>query len=321
MTTPNAPLSPLAAAIAKSRTCRTQLTAEQIQTGVAEIRQLDRHSERKANSGCAQAVIGVLGIFFGFVTAAVTEQPAFLLISLGAVVWILLSLARYFLSKKSDFENRRYELLAKVVELLSKDMSPDAQLDLALNLLPQNDKSKFTHKGKAGHWNVQHYHDSWLSLEGRLLDGTKFSLHLAEKHQARSRMKRSSRGKMKYKSKSKNSSEATLFLKVKAEKYPQLAALGEGVQAAVQLPYWAHPKSVEVNGETLMLRVTTPTAWKVDGPPAPADEKAAPKKKPQQQGSHADGVELVMSMFLSLYQVLNLSRAIQKSSSPGGPAQ
>lgn len=315
MTTPHESMSPLAAAIAKSRTCRIQLTAEQIKAGIAEIRQLDRASEKKATSGCTQAAIGVLGIFIGLVTTAVTEQPVFLLISLSSLIWILVSIARYFLSQKGDYENRRYELVGKVTELLGKDMSPEATFDLGLNLLPQNDKSKFSHKGKAGHWDVKHYHDPWLTLEGRLLDGTKFSLHMAEKHQARSRRKRGRSGKWKFKSKSKNSSEATLYLKVKAEKYPQLAALGESAQAAVQLPPWAAPKAVEVDTESLTLRVTTPTAWKVEAPALTKDEVAAKKNDVRKPGSQADGVELVMSMFLSLYQVLNLSRAMQKRQS------
>lgn len=316
MTTPAAPLSPLGAAIAKSRTCHIQLTAAQIRVGIAEVRLLDQQSEKKSASGCTHAFIGAVGIIGGCFASAIAENPALLLVSLASLIWVIISVARRLIAGKTNFENRRYELLAQVTELLSKDMSPDAQFDLALNLMPQDDQSKFSHKGKSGRWDVKHYHDPWLTLEGRLLDGTKFSLHMAEKHQARSCRKRGRSGKMKFKSKSKNSSEATLFLKIKGDRYQQLATLGESAQGAVQLPPWAQTKVLDVTDESLTLRVTTPTSWKV----MPAASEAKPEdakqpKEPAYQGNYADGVELVMAMFLSLYQVLNLSRAIQKRQS------
>lgn len=315
MSTPNAPLSPLAAAIAKSRTCHCQLTADDIQRGVAEIRQLDKRSEKNRSRGCLFSVLGIAGTFGSFFVAAILNMPVLLLGSLASVVVVIWSIALNLLNRKTDFENRRYELVAKVTDLLGKDMSPDAQFDLALNLLPQDDKSKYVRDGKAGRWNVKHFHDPWLVLEGRLLDGTKFSVHMAEKHQARSCRKRGRSGKMKFKSKSKNSSEMTLYLKVKSEKYPQLATLGEAAQGAVQIPTWAAIKSLDVTAESLNLRVTTPTAWNVEPPPPPADAATDNKKPKLRSNTSADGSELVMSMFLSLYQILNLARAISKRQS------
>ncbi len=316
MSTPDAPLSPMAAAIAKSRTCHCQLTAADIQSGVAEIRQLDKRSERNRSRGCMMAVLGIAGVFGGFFLAGILNMPALLLVPLGSLVLTIWSIGVSLINRKTDFENRRYELVAKVVQLLSKDMSPDAPFDLALNLLPQDDKSKYVRDGKAGRWNVKHYHDPWLVLEGRLLDGTKFSIHAAEKHQARSCRKRGRSGKMKFKSKSKNSSEMTLYLKVKSEKYPQLATLGESAQGAVQIPIWAAIKSLDVTEESLNLRVTTPTAWTVEPPPLRdlSNDSGSKKPKPRSNTS-AEGSELVMSMFLSLYQILNLARAISKRQS------
>lgn len=292
------PVSPIGQAIAADCCCHCQSSVAQIQQAVIEIRALDALSERKQQQGCIGAAVGMLGILIGTFTAAIADIPVLMLFSLLSLIGVIVAVSIRIRHGKTNFDNRRYELLAQVAQLLAKDMGSAGLFDVSLNLLPQDHKSKFVRDGKSGAWSVKHYYDPWLALEGRFLDGTKFSLHMAEKHQARSKRKRSSRGKIKFKSKSKQSSEITLHLKVKPEKHPALETLRESAAGALKLPLWAHTKDIEVQPESLTLRVTTTMKWEV----GTTHDKYS-----------ANGIELVMSMFLSLYQVLNLSRAIQKS--------
>ncbi len=301
MTTPTnepQPLTELAQAVAQHRKSTCQTTAAELLKSIGEIRKLDQSSEKKQSSGCAQAVLSMLIALAAFGGAAFMNSGWPLLIALAAVVYAIVSVSKSLLSQKTNFENRRYELIAQLVGILSTDMSPAEPIQLAINLLPQDDKSKHSGKGEAGHWTVNHFHDPWLTLESRLLDGTKFSLHMAEKHQRRSRWKRGRSGKSKHKVKTKNSSEVSLFLKVKPEKYRQLEQLGASAHEAIKLPDWADIKSLEIDSQTLSLRVTTRRAWQVGTSETP---------------TQADGTQLVGSMFLSLYQVLTLSREIGKA--------
>ena len=301
MTTPTnepQPLTELAQAVAQRRKSTCQVTAAELLQSIGEIRQLDQSSEKTQSSGCVVAVLCVLAAFLSVAGGAVYETPWPLLIAVAAVGFGIVSVSKSLLSRKTNFENRRYELIAQLVGMLSTDMSPAEPIQVAINLLPQNDKSKFRGKDKTGRWTVSHFHDPWLTLESRLLDGTKFSLHMSEKLQQRTCWKRGRSGKMKHKSKSKNSSEVALFLKVKPEKYPQLEQLGATAHEAIKLPDWADIKSLEIDSQSLSLRVTTSKSWQV-----------GTGEKPTQ----TDGTQLVSTMFLSLYQVLTLSREIGKS--------
>ena len=88
-------------------------------------------------------------------------------------------------------------------------------------------------------------------------------------------------------------------LKPKPSKHTQLDRLAPGVADAVQLPGWAALKSIEVEGGVLLLKASVKSDWSV-----PAARHGLPGR---------DGVQLIAMMFLSLYQVVNLSKVLTKA--------
>lgn len=200
-----------------------------------------------------------------------------------------------------DLEVRRYELLAHLLKLLQVDIAATEPLSLELDLRSATDWAKFRGEGKTRTgWTVKHYVDPWLSLQGRLLDGTHFRVELTERVDRRNRAKRNSRGRTKYKSKVLSDAIAKVQLRVKPERYQHLERLGPHARNAVQLPKGTQLKSLGVQEDRITLTVLVSSPW---------DFKDTEK-------GQVNAVRMVAMMFLSLYQVLNLSRAIDKKALP-----
>ncbi|HSP79263.1 MAG TPA: hypothetical protein VLQ93_12080, partial [Myxococcaceae bacterium] len=145
---------------------------------------------------------------------------------------------------------------------------------------------------------VTYYQDPWLSLRGRLLDGTHFQLGMVQKLQKRSRWVRNYRGKNKYKSKSKERALAWVQLRVKPEKHPQLEQLGRQARGAVRLPPGSSIRGLDVTAESISLEVVVGHDWEAAG--AGIEKENASR--------------LFAMMLMSCYQVLNLSRSLGKKS-------
>ena len=197
---------------------------------------------------------------------------------------------------KIDLDNRRYELVAGVVRLLSADISSDALLTVAKDFRDHDHRDKRLPTRYVGDWNNSSYIDHWLQLRGRLLDGTKFTIRLIEKQQLRRRQKISASRKQKTKTKTKTSSEAILTLKVKPKRYPRVTAQHDVMGQYVKMPEWAVLKSVDVSGPQLTLRSTTTSVW------------TAGSKSPKEGETKCDGVQWVAMMLVSFYEMLKRSR-------------
>lgn len=101
---------------------------------------------------------------------------------------------------------------------------------------------------------------------------------------------------MKHKTKTKTASEFALRLKPKAKRYQHLTDIGRDVRSVVQLPPSVDLKGITVQDGGLVLKVKCKRPW-TEG------------EKGRQNSS---GSRIVAMMFLSLYQVLNLSRRMTK---------
>lgn len=219
---------------------------------------------------------------------------------LGLVIFGLISRSRATDADKLDLESRRYELMDTVLKLVGEDIADEAQLTLHMDMRPATHPSKKQRQGKVGSWNVTYYLDPWLRLSGKLCDGTRFKLAMVEKHQERTKIKRSRRGKIKRKSKQKSSTETLLQLTPKPGRYSQLQAIGGDARGAIQLPENVTVKALDASAESLSLRTLTDWRW----------NSALPKGGSL---SGLSGPHLVSLMFLSLFQVLNLSRHLDRS--------
>lgn len=279
--------------LSKSRRFQGQLTTQQLTSSLADLEDLDKTSEKKKTTGSLLIFGGIVLLVVGVVVAFGVEMPmlggACAIAGIGIVIWGIIIRSA---AGRTDFEDRRYQLLGQLTRLLSADMDPDATIDVQLDLDKVNAGNKLVRKGKAGPWNVKFYEDTWLSLRGQLLDGTRFTVSLTEKHQDRSRTKRSASGKLKHKSKTKSGVLAIVSLKPKEKRYPNAGQLGAQARGAVQLPQMVELKDLSTRDNVLTLKAASKTGWTVES-----------------------GVQLLSQMLLSLYQVLNLSRQIDKAQS------
>ncbi len=290
----------------KSHVYGARATTRQLLADIAQLRDLDKLSEKQQRRWTMVALAGVLltvgSIIIGVVTGFSIPLlvVGLLLLSVGALITgIVMSV----LHGRMNYDNKRYEMLNGVLDLLGRDTHPDAVLHVRMDLRNPNHQQKFRTTGQAGPWKVRYFEDPWMNVQGRLLDGTAYQLTMIEDFQSRSRWKRSASGKNKHKTKTKTATTWVLRLRTKPDKHPYIGQLSPDVAGAVQLPPWVTLKSVEAKGNTLVLKVNAKTAWHV----APT-----PGRRPSQ-----DGLAVVAMMFLSLYQVVNLSRRLAKAQDKG----
>ena len=283
---------------------------------LSSMRHMDKRIEKTRKrylllclAGGVSAVLGVILCFaasssFGSNGLFVALGGLLLLAGLPALIWGAICLNS---SSMRDVPDRRYEAALGILKLVSKDLERDSLVNIHLDCRPHNHKSKKVRTGKVSYWNVKFHVDSWLVLRGSFADGTKFSMMLIEKHQDRSRKKRSASGKIKHKSKIKTSSEAILQLKIKPKKNPEMVSGWQGKAksktAAVRLPEWTQRKSLDAQGDRITLRSTTKSSWDVINPSSKSGAKV-----------QRDGVKWMAMMFLSLYGVLDATRSNQKES-------
>ncbi|MDA7492568.1 hypothetical protein OAM37_00915 [bacterium] len=297
----------------KTLVYKSKSSPETVIAQLSSLRSMDKKIEetRKKYSivllaGGLAFVGGFLGILAldGLGAGIVGLIVVLLLMAGGALAFIW---GMYCLNANSmqDVPDRRYEAALGILKLVRKDLAQDSLVEIQVDCRPHNHKSKKVRTGKVSYWNVKYHVDNWFVLRGAFADGTKFSMMLIEKHQDRSRTKRSASGKIKHKSKTKIASEAILRFKIKPKKNPDLRDGWQGRvksnHAAVRLPNWTQRKSLDAKGDRITLRSTTKSSWD-------AVNRAQQGKKKVER----DGVKWMAMMFLSLYGVLDAAKPNSK---------
>ena len=281
---------------------------------LSSLRSMDKKIEEKRKRfvlisamGGASTALGALLVFVAAGSGSIGWLMAcgvLLAVGVPLLIWGISSLSG---DAMRDVPDRRYEAALGILKLLSKDLARDSLVNIQLDCRPHNHKTKKVRTGKVGYWDVKFHVDHWLVLRGGFADGTKFSIMLIEKQQDRSRKKRSASGKIKHKSKTKTASEAILRLKIKPQKNPDLRDGWQGratsSTAAVRLPKWTLPKSLDAQGDRVTLRSTTKSSWDAVNPGNQGGAKV-----------QRDGVKWMAMMFLSLYGVLDAAKSNSKES-------
>ncbi|MEI7700436.1 MAG: hypothetical protein WCK86_11615, partial [Planctomycetia bacterium] len=221
-------------------------------------------------------------------------RTAMVLIGIGLPLTVMgvLLLFRY---RRLNLDNRRYELVFGLLSLLRKDMAVAARVNVAIDFTPHIHKSMLARTGKMGAWDTRYFVHPWLQITGVLVDGTRFTLKLIERHQDRHKVKINPRGKRKHKSKTKTSSEAILTLKVRLKRYPGFESLSGGLADSLRMPPWVQLKSVNANGRLLTLRTVTTSPWNVPG-------------SDSDRTTEHDGTNWIAVMFLNLYGLLDSAK-------------
>ena len=119
--------------------------------------------------------------------------------------------------------------------------------------------------------------------------------------------KRSRSGKIKFKSKTKKGFEAELLLRFKPDKYRHMATLKADAAEAIQVPEPVVVKRVRFDDRAIGVKVAHKGEW-----------RASPVDGDRERGeAGADATRTLAMMMLSLYQVLQLSKAIDKDAASG----
>lgn len=262
------------------------LSPEEIVRDLEALRVLDGEAEAEVAAACGAAWKWVLLLAVGVFTI-----PFFVGIPLVIIaVWRLYKCnRRHTAASARDVDNRRYETLLLTLKRLTPDLPAREPLRVRLDLTPFSSDAKQTGTSKIGVWDVRHFRDAWLSLEGTLLDGTQFRFLLTEISQIRHKSYRSRSGKWKSKSKTKTTTLCLLDLRTKLKRYGDLSAFAEQAPGAVKLPEGALVKRLHLEGRRLSLRTATKVAW---------------------EGKWA--VNWIALQFLSAYQILNLARHVAR---------
>jgi hypothetical protein len=279
---------------------------------LADVRAFDKTAERKRRGcdclGCVGALGGVLlvGFLIGLVDRASEDGGgvfavvlAFVLIASGLLIRGVVGVVRaYERWGREDLDDRRYVFLQGLLPLLAADVSDKKPVRLEIDFWPMNSERKKTRPdGVRGNRSVVYVADDWLTLRGRFADGTVFVLKASDTAELRFHRKP-------HKNKSKTVTRLVLRLRPKLKRYGGLDAFAKGAEAAVQLPPGCTLKKLRVAEED--VRLTTAIKYKTFGA-QPDPEAICPTL-----------TEATAAMFLSAYQVLNLSRY---STRRGGPKQ
>ena len=281
--------------LAKTQTYHATASPGEIAVDLNEIAKLDRWAKKKTSQFSTLLVIEFFGciasiilIFLFIHTLGIALLAVFGIVAIIGVIFT----AKY---RRLGIPQSRYELSQKLLSMLRRDI-PEIE-PMTINLVSSNatDKSKLIetkpHPDRRN-WKIDFFEDRWLTLEGKFIDGTKFLLTGTEINLKAYGWKRSSSGKSKYKSKSKSKGiEVNLELNYPRKKYGAIQILKSEALEAVKLGPRATLKNLKITDKAIKMSV-----------------KMSPLIS-------EDGEELyraIATMFLSLYQILNLAKQLSK---------
>ena len=209
-----------------------------------------------------------------------------------AIIGLIYSGVQYNQYRRLNIENYRYELPKKTIAMLNRDRKGDTNLKINIDFRKPTDKAKQIKSLPHPYlpqWKMEIFADKWLTVSGEFLDGTKFYLSITEIYRTVSGWRKNSRGKLKHKSKTKfKNAQISLVLRYPSHKYGAIKAIQQEIQQAVKSPAYTVVKKVDVTDKKVDLILKS------------------------SQNDTDSLYETITTMFLSLYQVLNLARMLSK---------
>lgn len=282
------------------------LPAEHMLKEISKIRDLDKRHEKgidtvkgnlkKSQVGCLLwLVIICIGCYF-FVDYSAVKVG---LISIASAIVIQTIIkGRRFRSQISEMEvfefpDEYYETAYQILDLVSEDIDSDSKIYLKLTMRPTIDDSFLVKEGTIrayNTWNVSYYDHIWLQMSGRFLDKTKFYLTARTLAQFR-------QCKAKYKTKYKFKRRIQLRLKPDYLSHPYWKEAIIDARSAVQLPEYFELKKLKADTKGLNLSVYSGSVTETYYEAYEKSDQSFKNITP----------ETIMKMFLSGYQIINLS--------------
>ena len=139
---------------------------------------------------------------------------------------------------------------------------------------------------------IDSYQHEWLRMRGQFLDKTRFILTATVLSKTQYGWKRGRSGKNKYKSKTKPVGlDIGLTLNYSQKQYGAIKVLKNEIDAAIKVPIFCQIRNIKVTDKSiyLLVRVSSHLA----------------EKSPEIY-------QAITTMFLSLYQVMNLAKVLTK---------
>lgn len=285
-----------------------------------KIRDLDKRQEKVIESIKGKITLAIIGCVVGFLIALASGIAYFAWeMAQGGILGIILALAigipmaiwynklesRRYNEETLEFPDEYYETAFQVLDLISEDIDSTAAVHLKLMMKPTMDPDFMVKKGKIrgfNTWNVTYYDHCWLTMSGRFLDKTKFSLTARTLAQLRER--RNPKGK--YKSKSKFKRLIRLNLRPDPTAHLYWKEVLTDAESAIQLPESIQLKKWQPNNKGITLSVHhTPTFKAVENP-------AQLKGRDRNRNITPD---TIMRMFLSGFHIINLSAELSRARS------
>lgn len=275
-------------------TYRMTAPIDEILQDLDSIAAFDRVVEAKLKRFNWMLGIAIVGIFLSFFLIAFGIGVVTLVISAGVAIFAGIQRNKY---AQLNVVNYRYEVLRKILELISRDIDSTEPIIVILGCNsathPRKKTETVPHPTR-NNWKIDRFRDLWLQLNGAFLDGTAFSLTATELTIKQYGWTRSRSGKSKHKSKIKPKGlQLELSLKCPRRKYAALSVLKQDARDAIKLPTAVELTRLKVTDHRLELATKTP-AW-IDA-----------------SAKNDELYQAITMMFLSLYQILNLARTLTK---------
>lgn len=293
----------------KNLTYTAKATVASLMADLQEIREIDQLAELKQKEYGKQALyyfLGAIASFFViFILTSLNVDKGFLglvcfIMLLSGIALIIACI--YALIKRASFGrtniiNHRYEVTQWLVQMLARDMTEASEMELKISFQPtvsQETKIETIPHPSKPKWKIDKHQYEWLKLQGQFLDKTRFFLTATELSKTQYGWKRSRSGKSKYKSKTKAVGlDVVLTLNYPQRRYAAVNILQNDVNSAIKLPNLAYMKGLKVTEKAMHLNVRIAS---------------------QVAENSEEIYQTITMMFLSLYQVLNLAKALSKKS-------
>jgi hypothetical protein len=282
---------------AKDLTYQANTSVRQIFKDLKELAEIKQLAEQKAAyfrklaiwSWLGIVLIIIIGLFFPFLNSWRSLR------GLGFFLLAVLIVSAIFCSVKWNYyhrlklRNERCELPKKIVSMVNRDRTPKSNVKIGIHFTPAGKMGKkiqtLPHPSKRG-WKLDIFEDQWLTLEGKFLDSTNFSLTLTDLN--RRAYGTNARGKSKSKNKPKGT-EINLKLSFPRKKYGSIHVIQKAAPEAVKLPEEVNLKRMKVTPKAIDLTVNTPYF-----------------------SNYPEMYQTITMMFLSLYQILNFAKLLSR---------
>ncbi|MBE9209985.1 hypothetical protein IQ244_26525 [Nostoc sp. LEGE 06077] len=288
-------------------TYAAQASVTQIIADLQEIAEIDRLAELKQKEYGKKALYYFLGIVIalGLIiigSIIITNNQLlglFTLLLIVGILWLVIAFILALVNRakfsRINVINYRYQAAQRIMQMLSRDMDANTgiRLHLSFQAIQKNEHKTSTipHPTKSG-WKIDNYQHEWISIQGLFLDKTRFELSATSLSKKQYGWKRGSSGKNKYKSKIKSVGlDLHLNLTYSQRRYGAIKVFKNEVDSALKLPKLSNLRDLRVTDKSLHLAV---------------------RISPNVADNQEEIYQTVTAMFLSLYQVLNLAKALSK---------